>query len=57
MQPDAIDPRLARVAILLTTVGLVLALAGAVMLRQPVAYAVLVLPLASVCAVVWRTRQ
>lgn len=57
MRPDAVDPREARVAILLTTVGLVLALAGAVMLRQPAAYAVLLLPVASLCAVVWRTRQ
>lgn len=57
MQPDAVDPRSARVAMLLTTLGIVLSTVGAVMLAQPVAYAVLVLPLAAFGAVVWRTRQ
>jgi hypothetical protein len=57
VQPDAVDQREGRLAILLTTVGLVLSLAGALMLAQPAAYAVLVLPLVCVAAVVWRTRQ
>ncbi len=57
VQPDAVDPRQARVAMLLTLVGLVLAVTGAVMLAQPAAYAVLVLPATAFCAVLWRTRQ
>jgi hypothetical protein len=57
MQTGAVDPREARVALLLTTLGLVLSLVGAVLLAEPAAYAVVALPAAALAAVLYRTRQ
>ncbi len=57
VRPDAVDPMEARVALLLTTLGLLLSAIGAALLANPAAYAVLTLPVLALATVVWRTRQ
>jgi hypothetical protein len=57
VQTDAVSPREARLALLMTVLGVLLTLTGVVMLGEPAAYGIVALPLAAVAAVVWRLRQ
>lgn len=54
MQP--VDPRQARAATLLTTLGLLLTLTGAVLMSRPAAWALVPLPVAALAVVLWRSR-
>lgn len=55
MDPDTLDPRVTRAAMMLTALGLALSVAGAVMLARPEGYAVVTLPAAAFCVVLWRS--
>jgi proteasome assembly chaperone (PAC2) family protein len=52
-----VDAREARLGLLLTVLGVLLTLTGAVLLGRPEGYAIVALPAAALAAVVWRTRR
>jgi hypothetical protein len=54
---EPVDPRQARAAILLSTLGLLLTLTGAVLLGRPSGWALVSLPLAALAVVLWRARS
>lgn len=56
MHTEPVDPRQARAAILLSTLGLLLTLSGAVLLGRPTGWALVSLPLAALGVVLWRSR-
>lgn len=57
MQSEPVDPRQARAAILLSTLGLLLTLTGAVLLGRPTGWALVSLPAAALAVVLWRARS
>lgn len=57
MRSDAVEPREARAALLMTTLGLLLTLTGAVLLGSPFALGLVALPVAALLTVLWRVRQ
>jgi uncharacterized membrane protein YqjE len=57
VRPDAVEPRDARAALLLTTLGLLLTLTGAILLGSPVGFGLVALPVLALVTVIWRVRQ
>jgi hypothetical protein len=53
---QSVDPRQARAAISLATLGLLLTLTGAVLMGRPGAWALVSLPVAALGVVLWRAR-
>jgi hypothetical protein len=57
VQSEPVDPRQARAAILLSTLGLLLTLTGAALLGRPSGWALVTLPVAALAVVLWRARS
>jgi hypothetical protein len=53
---DTVDPRQARAALALVTLGLLLTLTGALLLSRPAAFTLVLLPLLAFVAVLRRVR-